>query len=122
MKKSVPKKSSLEEVFCLQINELMVLIGGCPETEYKFHASRKWRFDFAWPTAKIAVEIMGGTWTGGAHVTGVGYENDCEKLNAAVSLGWKVLYLTSKMVRSGEGIVLVKNLLINYWAPVYESF
>jgi hypothetical protein len=28
-----------------------------PELEMGFHASRKWRFDYAWPEFKIAVEI-----------------------------------------------------------------
>jgi len=31
-----------------------------PEREYRFHPRRKWRFDAAWPDAKLAVEVEGG--------------------------------------------------------------
>ena len=30
-----------------------------PLREYKFHPRRDWRFDFAWPEKKLAVEIQG---------------------------------------------------------------
>ena len=32
-----------------------------PEREYKFYEGRKWRFDFAFPSAMVAIEIEGGT-------------------------------------------------------------
>lgn len=61
------------------------------QTEYKFNNNRKWRFDFALPEKKLAVEIDGGIWTNGRHVRGSGFLKDMEKLNSAVELGWKVL-------------------------------
>jgi very-short-patch-repair endonuclease len=79
--------------------------------EYRFHATRRWRFDFAWPTQKIAVEIEGGTWSGGRHTRGSGYEKDCEKYNEAVRLGWSVLRFTGKMVKNGTAIFLIKEML-----------
>jgi hypothetical protein len=30
-----------------------------PENEYRFHATRKWRLDYAWPVIGLAVEIEG---------------------------------------------------------------
>jgi len=39
----------------------------------------------------LAVEVDGGTWTGGRHTRGAGFEADCEKLNAAVIAGFRVL-------------------------------
>lgn len=69
-----------------------------PETEYVFHPTRLWRFDFAWPARKLAVEIEGGQWGGGRHTTGSGLQSDCEKINAAQLLGWMVLrYTTSDL-------------------------
>ena len=62
-----------------------------PEREYRFDAERRWRFDFAWPALKIAVEIEGGVWIRGRHVRPVGYLGDLEKYNRAVVLGWRVL-------------------------------
>lgn len=66
--------------------------------EYRFHPVRKWRFDFAIPDHRIALEIEGGHWSGGRHVRGVGYRNDCEKYNEAVKLGWRVLRYTTDML------------------------
>ena len=62
-----------------------------PECEYRFDPERRWRFDFAWPSLRIAVEIEGGVWIRGRHVRPVGYLADLEKYNRAVVLGWRVL-------------------------------
>lgn len=62
--------------------------------EYKFHPTRRWRFDYAIPEHKIAIEIDGGVWTGGRHVSPKGFLNDMEKFNAAASMGWLVLKFT----------------------------
>jgi very-short-patch-repair endonuclease len=67
--------------------------------EYRFDKKRRFRFDFAWPTQKVAVEIQGGTWTGGGHVRGKGYTRDCEKMNLAQSAGWRVFQFTTDMLR-----------------------
>lgn len=70
----------------------------CPHREHKFHAKRKWRFDYAWPEHRVALEVEGGIYSGGRHVRGRGYENDMEKYNAAALAGWKVLRYTPKRV------------------------
>ncbi len=62
--------------------------------EYKFHPERKWRFDFAIPKYKIAIEIDGGVWQYGRHNRASGYIKDMEKMNAAASAGWLVLHFT----------------------------
>lgn len=61
------------------------------EQEYKFHPTRKWRFDFALLQDKIAVEVEGGIFSNGRHTRGKGYIGDMQKYNAAVCLGWRVL-------------------------------
>lgn len=66
--------------------------------EYKFHTTRNWRFDFAWPEARVAVEIEGGVWQRGRHTRGTGFIGDCEKYNAAVLDGWRVFRLTGEMI------------------------
>jgi len=79
--------------------------------EHKFHPERKWRFDFAFPKPMLAIEIEGGTWTAGAHSRGKGFQEDCEKYNAAAKLGWRVLRYSTEMVMRGEAINDVLELL-----------
>lgn len=88
--------------------DLRALDVRAPEREFRFHPQRKWRFDFAWPDRKIAVEVDGGTWVGGRHVQGAGFENDCRKMNAAALLGWRVLRFTSNMVLDGEAFSVIE--------------
>lgn len=62
-----------------------------PAPQYQFDPARKWRFDFAWPMQKIAVELEGLTRQGGRHQRRDGYARDCEKYRAAALAGWLVL-------------------------------
>ena len=71
--------------------------------EHRFDAVRKWRFDFAWPSRMMAVEVEGGTHSGGRHTRGAGYAADCEKYNAATIAGWRVLRFTSDHLREVLG-------------------
>lgn len=82
-----------------------------PEREYRFDPERRWRFDFAWPAHRVAVEVDGGVWTGGRHVRGAGFERDCEKFNAAQLAAWLVLRVTPAMVADGRALKLVERAL-----------
>lgn len=84
--------------------------GLTPEREYKFLPDRKFRFDFAFPEQKVAVEVDGGTWSGGRHTSGLGFRNDCIKTNLAVLNGWRVLRFTADMVRDGALAVVEEAL------------
>lgn len=75
---------------------LLAVFGRKPEGEYRFHPERRWRFDFAYPDLKIAVEAEGGVFGHGRHTRGMGYVKDCEKYNQAVLLGWRVFRYTIK--------------------------
>ncbi len=97
----------------LHDDTISILLGRSWKREYAFHPSRRFRFDYARPDVKIAIEIQGGTWTQGKHVRGVGYENDCEKLNLAVTMGWRVLWYTPQMVlRNPQKFLDDVNLLL----------
>jgi hypothetical protein len=68
--------------------------------EYQF-SSRGWRFDYADPPRKIAIEIEGGIFTQGAHGSIEGALRDIEKYNAATLLGWRILrYLPDHATRA----------------------
>lgn len=79
--------------------------------EFKFHSSRKWRFDYAIPEIKIAIECEGGIWTRGRHTRGKGYKADMEKYNAAVELGWKLLRFTPDELLKIETIDKLKTII-----------
>jgi very-short-patch-repair endonuclease len=68
--------------------------------EHKFHPSRKWRFDFAHPPTKVAIEIEGGVYVRGRHQRPQGFKNDCEKYFHAGLLGWRVFRLSPNMVNA----------------------
>jgi very-short-patch-repair endonuclease len=69
------------------------------QTEYKFHPTRRWRFDIAIPELKIAIEYEGIAGRKSRHTTMSGYTGDCEKYNEAQILGWRVLRFTAKNIR-----------------------
>lgn len=98
-------RSRWEEMLALQIRaeELWT-----PVREYRFVPDRRWRADFAWPADRLLVEVEGGTWTNGRHTRGSGYQADCEKYNAAVLLGWRVLRYTSEQIKSGVAVRDIK--------------
>ena len=66
--------------------------------EYRFHQLRQWRFDWAMPEARVAVEVEGGVWIQGGHTRGAGYSANLEKYNEAAALGWIVLRFTPQML------------------------
>jgi very-short-patch-repair endonuclease len=82
-----------------------------PAREYRFHPSRRWRFDFAWPIYKVAVEVDGGIYSCGRHVRGTGFERDAEKGNEAVLQGWRVLHFTRRQIKSGTAIKTIETLM-----------
>jgi hypothetical protein len=70
-----------------------------PVCEHRFHPTRKWRFDYAWPEHLIAVEVEGGVFIQGRHSRGVGMLADMEKYNCAAVAGWRILRYTPKTLR-----------------------
>lgn len=75
-----------------------------PETEYRFAPPRRWRFDYAWPSKRLAIEQEGAVWTRGRHTRGKGYVADMEKYNAATLLGWRVLRFTPQQIADGTAL------------------
>jgi len=82
-----------------------------PDAEYRFHPSRRWRFDYAWPQKRIALEVEGGIWIQGRHVRGYGYEKDIEKYNQAQLLGWIVLRTVPRKLMTSATINLIKRAI-----------
>lgn len=81
-----------------------------PVVEYRFFMERRWRFDYAWPLEKIALEVEGGIWTRGRHVRGTGFLADSEKYNCATLLGWRVVRTTPDALLSDATRDLLQKL------------
>ena len=93
-----------------------------PEAEYRFHEKRKWLFDYAWPSRKIALEIEGGIYghgkkcrvcgrkAPGAHSSVIGIMRDIEKYNNAQVLGWKVIRVMPSELMTIKAIALIKSV------------
>lgn len=110
-----------------------------PEVEYIFAPDRLWRFDYAWPPFRLALEIEGGVFgrliivtsgyerrngksiplepgtrlrLGGRHNDGAGLQGDCEKYNRAAILEWMVIRATTTMVRDGHAITALREAFV----------
>lgn len=76
-------------------------------TEYVFDASRNWRFDFAFPSQKLAVEVEGRY-----HCTYAGHRKDCEKFTAAAMAGWRVMHFpAAQKAKAAEWAALIVEAL-----------
>lgn len=85
---------------------------------------RQWRWDFAIPKARVAIEIQGlmimrdpvsgELITRGGHATPQGMRNDMEKAHAILLVGWLPLAFERTHVRNGYAARTVVRL-INRW-------
>lgn len=79
-----------------------------PLEEYRFHAVRKWRFDFYWPDLEFACEVEGGIWIAGRHNRPISFIKDAEKYNEAALMGIKVIRVTDKHIKDGSAIEWIR--------------
>lgn len=98
-----------------------------PLGEYRFAPPRRFRFDWAWPHAMVAVEIDGGAFSGdrrcptckqsfaGRHTRGAGFVKDIEKHNLAIKCGWKVLRCVPSDATSTRFIELLRTMVDRGW-------
>ena len=99
-------RSNLEETLAMQL-KAAGLMPRCTR-EYVFAPPRKFRFDFAFLHAMLAIECEGGSWVTGAHGRGAHFESDCEKYDLAVLRGWRVLRYTMAMIKSGRALAQIE--------------
>lgn len=69
--------------------------------------SKRYRLDFAHPLSRCGIEIQGGVYNRGRHVTGSGYERDCKKYNLAYTSRWTIFLLTAAMAKDAAWIALI---------------
>ncbi len=99
------------------LDELLALIRGVglpePEQEVRFWPGRRFAFDLAWPSRRVAVEFEGGVYQsgGGWHQSVQRYQSDCLKYSEAAVRGWVVIRLTPRMVQDGTALDLIQRAL-----------
>jgi hypothetical protein len=76
--------------------------------EYRFCQRRKWRFDYAIPQYRVALEVEGGVFSQGRHVRPQGFLGDIEKYNTATLMGWKLLRTTPDALLSSKTLEMIK--------------
>ena len=100
------KHNDLEPLFLFAFKAIKPQGVPLPEQQYKFHPTRKWRFDFAWPSINLAVEIQGGSFVRGGHNRGPQQAKDFEKLNEATKAGWRVLQFNTLQMKQPQECAL----------------
>lgn len=85
--------------------------------EFRFHPKRLWRFDYAIPVHKIALEVEGGVWTGGRHINPKGFLGDMEKYNTATLMGWRVFRTTPDELYKLNTLNMLKTAISGDFEP-----
>jgi len=90
-------------------------IGIIPDFEYRFHPKRRWRFDIAFPSVKVALEVEGGIFAKGrtGHTSIFGVKRDIEKYNEANAMGWHILRCIPDDVCLMDTVNLIKRTIEN---------
>ena len=103
-KRGARMRLPLVEDFALQLADAKL---PAPVREFVFCPGRKWRSDFAWPAARLLVEVDGGTYGAGrasGHTSVSGMARDREKDAAAAILRYHVIRVDAKAVKTGQGV------------------
>jgi hypothetical protein len=116
----------------LQIHAILKTIFGdeLVVTEHIFHPTRKWRFDYAVPKIKLAIEYNGhGGFIGKSGASGhssiKGITNDAEKMNSAIACGWRVLAFTALHFKYSDQVkhklTPVRETIMNTLAAMHDQ-
>lgn len=106
-KPKTPAPNGDVDLLCWQLNNV-----GIPhEREHRFHDTRKWRFDIAFPVVKLAIEIDGGLFVDGGHSRGRARIKDMERDIAANLLGWLVVRMPPEWIKPGTALAHIEQLI-----------
>ena len=112
------RQKAREEEYQRRVEVFTRLLAGLgevpPVQELQFALpSREWKFDLAWPEARVALEVDGGVFMpgGGRHTRGAGFREDQAKTNAAALLGWRVLRILPEQLDKSSTAAMVAQAL-----------
>lgn len=113
--------SKLEEEFLKSWKEHGIKGIPPPKRNYKFHPTRRFKFDFAFLSFRLAIEIDGFAFgkpcrlckqpINGYHQTISGLISSADKQNLATELGWTVLrYTSSHLGSKAKRLIVVEQV------------
>ena len=108
VKKARSRSSHLEEKLMAQLMRAGVTR---PTREFVFAPGRKWRADFCWEEQRLLVEVEGGVFSGGRHVSPMGFLADIEKYNTACLLGYRLIRVGAKHINSHAALNWIRSAL-----------
>lgn len=76
-----------------------------------FCKPRAFRFDIALPKRRVAIEVDGGCFIGGRHVSKKGIRAEHEKGYLAAALGWRVIHVLPEDVMNGKALRRIEAVL-----------
>lgn len=85
-----------------------------PVAEYAFAKAterRRWRVDWCFIEARVALEVEGGYASRGRHTRLTGFLGDMEKYNSLACHGYRLLRVTPRQVANGEALTWVTRIL-----------
>jgi len=119
------KKSELGDGMAIQLNSMVAvgkLLPYVREHRFALEIGRQWRFDFAWPEQKVALEVEGGVHFGKSrHTTSGGFIEDCHKYNAAAVMGWTLIRADPRLVTKGWALEYVMDVLNGRSVPTLRK-
>lgn len=80
--------------------------------EYRFHPTRRFRLDWAWPEARIGIEFDGVMLRTVGHNSLGGILRDAEKSNLAQAMGWRIFRANAKNVADESFFALIDSVLM----------
>lgn len=77
-------------------------LGVRPDQEHKFTTLRRWSVDLVFPEQKLAIEVDGSS-----HYRAAGHRRDCEKGNALIEEGWRLIRYPASSVLTQKRITRI---------------
>lgn len=72
---------------------------------------RLWKVDWVLVPYKLAIEVEGGYAGAGRHTSVAGFLGDMEKYNTLACLGWRLIRVTPRDVKSGAAVEWIRRAL-----------
>ncbi len=81
--------------------------------EHRFHPVRRWRFDYAFPQIKVAVDYDGVMFRSVGHNSLEKIIKDMERSNHAQLCGWDIYKANAKTVQNKEFFAIIEEAVSN---------